>query len=275
MEQIEIPYEVKLDAFTGPLDLLLHLIRKHEIDIYDIPVSLITHQYLEYLQLMKELNLSFAGEFVVMAATLIQIKSRMLLPQEAGSLAAEEEEEGEDPRSELVRRLVEYQQFKEVAGQLSEREKFWRDMFQRESQHVAPVREVLMDDVSMFDLLGALQEVVIRTETQVVVNITPETLTVQDRINGIIERLEENPSITFTELFDDATTRLDIIVTFLALLELVRMKLVRIFQGDLFGPIRISRTFLPETGVEEAKSPNESDGPDTMNHGGVNGNGHH
>ncbi len=275
MEQIEIPYEVKLDAFTGPLDLLLHLIRKHEIDIYDIPVSLITHQYLEYLQLMKELNLSFAGEFVVMAATLIQIKSRMLLPQEAGSLAAEEEEESEDPRSELVRRLVEYQQFKEVAGQLSEREKFWRDMFQRESQHVAPVREVLMDDVSMFDLLGALQEVVIRTETQVVVNITPETLTVQDRINGIIERLEENPSITFTELFDDATTRLDIIVTFLALLELVRMKLVRIFQGDLFGPIRISRTFLPETGVEEAKSPNESDGPDTMNHGGVNGNGHH
>jgi len=273
MEQIEIPYEVKLDAFTGPLDLLLHLIRKHEIDIYDIPVSLITQQYLEYLQLMKELNLSFAGEFLVMAATLIQIKSRMLLPQEAESLS--EEEEGEDPRSELVRRLVEYQQFKEVAGQLSDREKFWRDMFKRESQHVAPVREVLMDEVSMFDLLGALQEVVIRTETQVVVNITPETLTVQDRINLIVERLESNPSITFTELFDDATTRLDIIVTFLALLELVRMKLIRIFQGDLFGPIRISRTFLAEAGVEEAGSPKESDGPDSMNHGGVKGNGYH
>ncbi len=271
MEQIEIPYEVKLEAFTGPLDLLLHLIRKHEIDIYDIPVSLITQQYIEYLQLMKELNLSFAGDFLVMAATLVQIKSRMLLPQEAEAIS--EEEEGEDPRSELVRRLVEYQQFKEVAGQLSDREKFWRDMFQRESAHVPQVKEVLMDDVSMFDLLEALQEVVIRTETQVVVDITPETLTVQDRINGIVERLEVHHELTFTELFDDASTRLDVIVTFLALLELVRMKLVRIFQGDLFGPIRISRTFLPEAGVDDAQRSTESDGPDTMNHGGLNGNG--
>lgn len=271
MEQIEIPYEVKLEAFTGPLDLLLHLIRKHEIDIYDIPVSLITQQYIEYLQLMKELNLSFAGDFLVMAATLIQIKSRMLLPQEAEAIS--EEEVGEDPRSELVRRLVEYQQFKEVAGQLSDREKFWRDMFQRESIHVPQVKEVLMDDVSMFDLLEALQEVVIRTETQVVVNITPETVTVQDRINGIVERLEVQPDLTFTELFDDASTRLDVIVTFLALLELVRMKLVRIFQGDLFGPIRISRTFLPEAGIDDAERSTESDGPDTMNHGGLNGNG--
>lgn len=271
MEQIEIPYEVKLEAFTGPLDLLLHLIRKHEIDIYDIPVSLITQQYIEYLQLMKELNLSFAGDFLVMAATLIQIKSRMLLPQEAEAIS--EEEEGEDPRSELVRRLVEYQQFKEVAGQLSDREKFWRDMFQRESVHVPQVKEVLMDDVSMFDLLEALQEVVLRTETQVVVDITPETVTVQDRINGIVERLEVHPDLTFTELFDDASTRLDVIVTFLALLELVRMKLVRIFQGDLFGPIRISRTFLPEAGVDDAERSTEFDGPDTMNHGGLNGNG--
>ncbi len=271
MEQIEIPYEVKLEAFTGPLDLLLHLIRKHEIDIYDIPVSLITQQYIEYLQLMKELNLSFAGDFLVMAATLIQIKSRMLLPQEAEAIS--EEEVGEDPRSELVRRLVEYQQFKEVAGQLSDREKFWRDMFQRESVHVPQVKEVLMDDVSMFDLLEALQEVVLRTETQVVVDITPETVTVQDRINGIVERLEVHPDLTFTELFDDASTRLDVIVTFLALLELVRMKLVRIFQGDLFGPIRISRTFLPEAGVDDAERSTEFDGPDTMNHGGLNGNG--
>lgn len=273
MEQAEIPYEVKLDAFTGPLDLLLHLIRKHEIDIYDIPISLITQQYLEYLQLMKELNLSFAGEFLVMASTLVHIKSRMLLPQEMEPPA--EDEEGEDPRSELVRRLVEYQQFKEVAGQLSEREKFWRDMFQREPDHVEPVREVLMDDVNMFDLLGALQEVLIRTEAQVVVDITPDTVTVQDRINGIIERLEENPTITFSSLFDDASTRLLVIVTFLALLELVRMKLVRMFQGDLFGPIRISRTFLAGQGMDEVDRPSESGGPDSMNNGGVNGNGYH
>ena len=273
MEQIEIPYEVKLDAFTGPLDLLLHLIRKHEIDIYDIPISLITQQYLEYIQLMKDLNLSFAGEFLVMAASLVHIKSRMLLPQEAETL--DEEEVGEDPRSELVRRLVEYQQFKDVAGQLSEREKIWRDMFHREFETVTPVRDVLMDDVNMFDLLGALQDVLIRTETQVVVDITPDSVTVQDRINGIIERLEDTPTITFSSLFDDATNRLLVITTFLALLELVRMKLVRIFQGDLFGPIRISRTFLSGQGANEEGSSSESHGPDSLNNGGFNGNGYH
>jgi len=273
MEQTEIPYEVKLDAFTGPLDLLLHLIRKHEIDIYDIPISLITQQYLEYIQLMKELNLSFAGEFLIMASTLVHIKSRMLLPQEAEPQS--EEEEGEDPRSELVRRLVEYQQFKEVAGTLSEREKVWRNMFQREVEPVAPVRDVLMDDVNMFDLLGALQDVLIRTEAQVVVDISPDSVTVQDRINGIVERLEEHSTITFSSLFDDATTRLLVIVTFLALLELVRMKLVRIFQGDMFGPIRISRTFVSEQGMDEAKRSTEFRGPDPMDNGGMNGNGYH
>lgn len=274
MEQLEIPYEVKLDAFTGPLDLLLHLIRKHEVNIYDIPISLVTKQYLEYINIMKELNLSFAGEFLVMAATLIQIKSRMLLPQEVEDPT--EDEEGEDPRSELVRRLVEYQQFKDVAGQLTEQEKIWRDMFQREAVHVTPVREVLMDDVSMYDLLGALQEVLMRTEAPTaVVDITPDTMTVQDRINGIVERLEESPTINFSSLFDDATTRLLVIVTFLALLELVRMKLVRIFQGDLFGPIRLSRTFLAGQGLDEAARPTESDGSDFTNNGGVNGNGYH
>ena len=272
MEETQVSYEVKLEAFTGPLDLLLHLIRKHEIDIYDIPISLITQQYLEYLQLMKELNLSFAGEFLVMAAALVQIKSRLLLPQE---MEVPTEEEEEDPRSELVQRLVEYQQFKDVAGQLSEREKIWRDMFQRESDDIVPARDVLMDDVNMFDLLGALQEVLIRTEAQVIVDITPDTVTVQDRINGIVEQLEETPTITFSSLFDDAENRLLVIVTFLALLELVRMKLVRIFQGNMFGPIRISRTFLSEQGLNELEKSSESSGPDSMNNGGVNGNGYH
>ncbi len=273
MDQLEIPYEVKLDAFTGPLDLLLHLIRKHEVNIYDIPISLVTKQYLEYINIMKELNLSFAGEFLVMAATLIQIKSRMLLPQEVEDPT--EDEEGEDPRSELVRRLVEYQQFKDVAGQLTEQEKIWRDMFQREPVHVAQVREVLLDDVNMYDLLGALQEVLVRTEVQTFVDITPDTVTVQERINGIVERLEETPTITFSSLFDDVTTRLMVIVTFLALLELVRMNLVRIFQSDLFGPIRLSRTFLAGQGLDEAARPTESDGSDFTNNGGVNGNGYH
>ena len=244
MEQFDIPYQVKLDAFTGPLDLLLHLIRKHEVQIYDIPISLITQQYVEHLQLMKELNLSFAGEFLVMAATLVHIKSRMLLPHEVESPT--EDEEGEDPRSELVQRLVEYQQFKEVAGQLSERGEIWRAMFQRDSDHVVPIRDVFMDEGNLFALLGALQEVLRRTDAQGVLNITPDTVTIQDRINGIIEQLEENPTITFSSLFDGAITRLMVTVTFLALLELVRMQFVRMFQGDLFGPIRISRTFSAE-----------------------------
>ena len=208
-----------------------------------------------------------------MAATLIQIKSRMLLPQEVES--STEDEEGEDPRSELVRRLVEYQQFKDVAGQLTEQEKIWRDMFQREPVHVAQVREILLDDVNMYDLLGALQDVLVRTEAPDMVEITPDTVTVQDRINEIVERLEENPTIIFSSLFDDATTRLVVIVTFLALLELVRMKLVRIFQGDFLGPIRVSRTFLAEQGLNEVDRATESDGSDSMTNGGVNGNGSH
>jgi len=209
-EQTALAYEVRLDAFTGPLDLLLHLIRKHEIDIYDIPIALITQQYLESLQTMKALNLSLAGEFLVMAATLIHIKSRMLLPKEEAPDPGEPE--GNDPRSELVRRLV---------------------------------REVFADDaVTIVDLLDALQDVLTRTEAAAGFDVTPDTITVQDRINGVIERLEETPTLTFTALFEGATSRMMVIVTFLALLELVRMKLVRVAQRDVFGTIRITRAFL-------------------------------
>lgn len=242
-EQTALAYEVRLDAFTGPLDLLLHLIRKHEIDIYDIPIALITQQYLESLQTMKALNLSLAGEFLVMAATLIHIKSRMLLPREEAPDPGEPE--GNDPRSELVRRLVEYQRFKEVAGRLSDQEKLWRQMFQRDPGPVQLVREVFADDaVTIVDLLDALQDVLTRTEAAAGFDVTPDTITVQDRINGVIERLEETPTLTFTALFEGATSRMMVIVTFLALLELVRMKLVRVAQRDVFGTIRITRAFL-------------------------------
>ena len=242
VEQVETAYEVKLEAFSGPLDLLLHLIRKHEINIYDIPIALITRQYLEYLQIMKELNLSFAGDFLVMASTLIHIKSRTLLPQEPGAEPCDEEDE--DPRSELVRRLVEYQQFKDVAGRLSEQERLWRQVFQREPEQGPPIREVFPDDVHVFDLLSALQEALAQTDAAAGLEFTPDTLTVQDRINSVIERLEETPALTFAELFKGETDRLTVIVTFLALLELVRMKLVRMTQADFGGPIRITRTFL-------------------------------
>lgn len=273
MEQLEISYEVKLDAFTGPLDLLLHLIRKHEINIYDIPVLDITKQYLNYIQMMKDLNLSLAGEFLVMAATLLQIKSKMLLPQD--ETVSEDEEEGEDPRSELVRRLVEYQQYKEAAGELTEQEVLWRQMFHREPVQQQPVaRDVLVEDVSLFDLLDALQDVLVRTESEVFVDITPDTMTVQDRINVIIDRLEGESTVTFSALFDDATNRLVVITTFLALLELVRMRLVRIFQGDLFGPVRITRTFIAGQGDGQLGA-QPATGLDAWPDGGSNGNGNH
>jgi len=271
MELTEPIYEVKLEAFSGPLDLLLHLIRKHEINIYNIPIALITRQYLEYLQLMKELNLSFAGDFLVMAATLIHIKFRTLLPQETKPEPGEEE--GEDPRSELVRRLVEYQQFKEVAGRLSDQERLWRQTFQREPEQSPPLREVFPDDMQVFDLLSALQEVLAQTDASPGLELTPDTITVQDRINGVIERLEETPTITFAGLFERSTDRLMVIVTFLALLELVRMKLVRMVQVDFCGPIWITRAFLAGRPEGDVEPPQALNNDDHLTNGGFNGNG--
>ncbi len=271
-EQATLAYEVKLEAFTGPMDLLLHLIRKHEIDIYDIPIALITRQYLESLQAMKALNLSLAGEFLVMAATLIHIKSRMLLPVEEEPEPGDEE--GEDPRSELVRRLVEYQQFKEAAGRLSDQEKLWRQMFQRDLEPAQPIREVFADEaVTLSDLLGALQDILARTDADMMLEITPDTVTVQDRINSVIERLEDTPALTFAALFDGMTSRLMVIVTFLALLELVRMKLVRMYQADLFGPIRITRTFLAGQLERDPDPSRDTNSDNPLTNGGSSGNG--
>ncbi|RMH31614.1 MAG: segregation/condensation protein A [Nitrospirae bacterium] len=252
-ESDELPYHVRLDSFAGPLDLLLHLIRKHEINIYDIPIAMITQQYLDYLSFMKSLNLSLAGEFLVMAATLLHIKSRMLLPTDDAS--HEEQEEGEDPREELVRRLLEYDRFKEAAGRLAYRERMWRDVFEREpapidddSPDIEETEEIILaEDLDLFDLLSALQDVLNRKAAQACLNVTVDTLTVQERIHWILECLEFNSTVTFQSLFDPVTTRAMVIVTFLALLELVRMKLVRVHQSEVFGPIQVSRTFSPGT----------------------------
>ncbi|MCA9472726.1 MAG: segregation/condensation protein A [Nitrospirales bacterium] len=253
-EAVDSAYQVQLDSFNGPLDLLLHLIRKQEINIYDIPIALITQQYLEYLSLMKNLNLSFAGEFLVMAATLLQIKSRLLLPKDEAP--ADEDGEDVDPRAELVRQLVEYEQFKDAALRLSHQGKVWSDAFGREPnlEHLQPNQgscedEILTDDLSLFDLVGALQKVLKRVETgQTYMNVARESWSIQDRINGILERLEYESGMTFDDLFDHAGSRQMVIVTFLALLELVRMHLVRLYQGDIFGPIRVTRNFVPGDG---------------------------
>jgi len=226
----------KLPVFEGPLDLLLHLIRENKIDIYDIPIALITRQYLEYIELMKELNLEIAGEFLVMAATLIHIKSRMLLPKE------EEESEvpAEDPRAELVERLIEYQRFKEASKVLRIREEVWREIFRRPppDRHDVEAETITLTEASVMDLVAAFKSIMERTPTEVI-EITRETLTVADRINHIMERLEVEDGIRFDELFEGNYTRISLIVTFIALLELMRLGLVKAYQERMFGPIWI------------------------------------
>ena len=230
-------YAVKLPAFEGPLDLLLHLIKKNEINIYDIPISLITGQYLEYISLMTSLNLAVAGEFLVMAATLIHIKSKTLLPPSE----TDEEEDEDDPRADLVMRLLEYQRFKDAAQGFESREHEWREVFYRPASHGTdgPTDEINLVDMSLFDLLEALRGVMERAPEKKGLEIVVDELSVQDRMSLILDRLESEDGITFTSLFDGDTTRLAMIVTFLALLELIRLKRVRIIQAELFGAIRV------------------------------------
>jgi len=231
-------YEVKLDIFEGPLDLLLYLIRKNELDIYNIPMALITEQYLEHLEMMKALNLDLAGEYLVLAATLIHIKSRMLLPVEEGPAGPEEEQ---DPRAELVRQLLEYQAFKEAALSLDRRRMLDRDVFKR----VVPVDEVpdepeeAMMEVSLFELIEAFKQVVGRLDKEDLLEIDTERISLSDRINEILEELEREKSLSFTDLLKAGRTRKSIIYTLLAILELMKMRVVRAFQSDPFGPIRI------------------------------------
>jgi segregation and condensation protein A len=241
-EQTELPYQVRIEKFEGPLDLLLHLIKKNEINIYDIPIALIAQQYLEYIEAMKDLNLNVAGDFLVMAATLLQIKSKMLLPADEAAL---DEEDGPDPREELVRRLLEYKTYKEAATRLDGQEKMWREIFSREQSTTVPVEpdETLLENVSLFDLVDALQGILDRNPGKRLIEIMPDNLTVRERMNVILELLEGKDSVSFMDLFEQASHRLVVIVTFLAMLELIRLRVARVFQAEAFGPILVSRAF--------------------------------
>jgi segregation and condensation protein A len=242
LEQTELPYQVRIENFEGPLDLLLHLIKKNEINIYDIPIAMIAQQYLEYLEAMKELNLNVAGEFLVMAATLLQIKSKLLLPVDE---TGKDEEEGPDPREELVRRLLEYKTYKEAARQLDGQEKMWRDIFSREQGTSERVEadERLLENVSLFDLVDALKGILNRNPGKQFIEIIPDNLTVRERMNVILEVLQGKDSVSFVDLFEESCHRLVVIVTFLAVLELVRLRVARVFQAETFGPILVSRMF--------------------------------
>ena len=235
MEQL---YKIKLPEFEGPMDLLLHLIRENKVDIYDIPISLITGQYLEYIEIMNELDLEIAGEFLVMAATLIQIKSRMLLPPDEEAPP----EEMEDPRLELVQRLIEYQSYKDAAAILKEREDESMKLFGRQpeepKEEELPQPEPYLFDVNLFDLLAAFKKLLSNAPPEMR-TITRETLTVKDKMMHIAEIIETIDSIRFEELFKDTFSRVQLIVTFLALLELLRLGLARVYQEKEFGNIWI------------------------------------
>ncbi|KJS32091.1 MAG: chromosome segregation protein ScpA [Desulfatitalea sp. BRH_c12] len=231
----ENEYKVKLEnVFEGPMDLLVHLIKKNEVDIYDIPVALLIEHYLAYLEWMKLLNIDNVGDFLLMAATLAQIKSRMLLP----SHGAEEDEE--DPRLELVRPLAEYLQIKSVAEELGNRNMLGDKIFTR---HTNP-KEFLKEDqdlvqIGLFELIDAFQRILQKVSKDHTVDLSAETVSVKDRMNAIIAVLEEKGSIAFLEMFPAQPQTRDIVVSFLALLELMKMNLVRAVQNAQNGTIRL------------------------------------
>jgi segregation and condensation protein A len=241
-------YAVKLPVFEGPLDLLLHLIRVNEVEITDIPIARIAEQYLEYLELIRELNLDIAGEYLLMAATLAWIKSRMLLPSDA----TDESEEGPDPRAELVARLLEYERFKEASGQLGERRLLGRDVFEARGPGLEPpsdsAREV---EVDLFELVEAYRRVLQQARAPAAAHeIEAESLTVHERMVVVMRILESRESIEFESIFfesnDRAPSRLMIVTTFLAILELTRLAALRLYQGLSAvgvpeGPIRVRR----------------------------------
>jgi len=231
-------YRVKLDVFEGPLDLLLHLIKKNEVEIVDIPIATITEQYLAYLEMMRELNLDIAGEFLVMAATLTLVKSRMLLPP-----SEDEAEEEPDPRADLVRQLLEYQRYREAALELSERPLLHRDVFVREPVMDAPqdtaVAAPARVQVTVWELLEAFRAVLKRARPESVHEVLADPISLRDRVRGLLQTLGVAGSLDFESLFDEDTSRFEIIVTFLALLELMKMGAARALQDQRYGRIVI------------------------------------
>jgi len=242
-------YRVKLDVFEGPLDLLLHLVKKNEVELSDIPVATITDQYLAYLDLMQQLDLDVAGEYLVMAATLLHLKSRILLPR--GDV--NDEEEGEDPRAELARQLLEYRRFKEAADLLNHRDWLDRDVFARAPLQDETDSEIdVLYDVSLGDLLDALQEILKRAAPEVIHAVILEQVSLRERLCFVLDTLREQGEVEFKDLFPIGATRLQILVTFLAILELVRMRMISLCQEELFGPIRLNLAVSPDAPLPES-----------------------
>ena len=253
-ESVLEDYPIKLENFEGPLDLLLHLIRKNDINIYDIPILPITKQYLDYLDVMQELDLDVAGDFLVMAATLIHIKARMLVPRLEHE--TEDEEDTEDPRDVLVRRLIEHQKYKAAAELLHERETVRSAQWGRPDERVTDIagepfeREL---EVDLFGLLQAFEAVIKRARERPGVPVPGEEVSIETRIRQLMMRLSETEACGFEDLFDEAHSRADLITTFLALLEMLRLRLIRVFQSGSFGPLRVYRRERPQSAASSAE----------------------
>jgi segregation and condensation protein A len=234
-------YKVKLEIFEGPLDLLLYLVKKEEVDIYDISLERITQQYLEFMEAFKALDLELAGEFLVMASNLLYLKSRSLLPVDQQPPEAEAEED--DPRWELIRQLVEYKKFKEAAAALGHREALQNSVFARMADGTESPPERPLGEVSIFDLINAFNKVLKRLApaTEDLREIFEENFTVSDKIDLIMKMTNGGVPLKFSELFANAAARAEIVVTFLALLELVRLKQLRCAQEGPFGEIELRR----------------------------------
>jgi segregation and condensation protein A len=233
-------FRIALPNFEGPLDLLLHLIKEHRVDIFDIPIALIVEKYLEYLERMRELNLDIAGEFLVMASTLAHLKSRMLLPRQDAAASAElaeaAAEESGDPRAELVRRLLEYQKYKDAAEQLARQDLLHRDVFARSVPLEAvpiPEEEVGLQEFSVLKLVEALDRVLERLVPKLQHEVVRERVTLSEAILQIVEKMRgQTEPVTFESLFTEQTTRQEIVITFLAILEMVKRRLIRVFQEE-------------------------------------------
>ena len=250
-------YHVKLQMFEGPLDLLLYLIRKSEVNIYDIPITVVTQQYLEYIALMEELNLDIAGEFLVMAATLIHIKSRTLLPRPDPT---QEDGEEEDPREALVRRLLEHQKYKAAAELLHDKETLRGAQFMRPDASVLDAAGDAYEpelEVDLFSLMAAFRGVLERASRRPVMVLPPDQVSIEDRIEQLLARLSETDACGFEDLFTDGDgSRAFMIVTFLALLEMIRLKLIRVFQSSGFADIRVYKRARPADAPHPIGDPN-------------------
>ena len=230
-------YKIKLDIFEGPLDLLLYLVKKDHLNICDIPIAEVTEQYLQYIELMRLLDLHIAGEFLVMASTLIHIKSKMLLPPEA---APEELQEEEDPRQELVRKLLEYQQYKEAAGILRQKELSRQNLFTRPPQAAGENEEVYFE-ASLFDLISAFSKALKEVPKELFYEVIKDEFTVEKKIHDLLHLFLNEPALLLSNLFEMAKNKLEIVVTFLAILELIRLKEIIIVQREQFGQVEIMR----------------------------------